>query len=175
LKPYLITLTGKVQGVGFRRSVQQRAWEFGIKGQIENRDDGSVKIVAQGEDEQLGEFIGSLKSIELPAEVKNVEKTSAKVLKTRRAFKIKHGETAEDLDEGLGGGQEQLALLRKDLAKFSESTSSNFTTLANRYAKISDALEVLTSQTKQFTEALTTLTNLAKDYFDERRSRDSAK
>ena len=169
----MIIVTGKVQGVGFRRSVKQKAWDYGIKGEIVNQDDGSVKITAQGEDEQLGEFIGSLKSIELPAEVGNLVKTPTKVLKARRAFKIRHGDTAEEL-EGQGAGQEQLALLRKDLAKFSDSTSSNFETLANRYDKISDALEVLTSQTKQFTEALSTLTNLAKEYFDDRRNRDSA-
>ena len=97
--------------------VQQKAWEFGIVGEAENLDDGSVKILAQGEDEQLGEFVGSLGTIELPAVVKNVSKAPSKVLKGRKKFKIKLGSSAEELKEGMGAWQEQLILLRKEFSK----------------------------------------------------------
>jgi acylphosphatase len=170
LKAYRIRVIGKVRGVGFRRTVQQRAWEFGIVGTVENLPDGTVQIEAQGENEKLGEFIGSLRAVELPAVVTNVEKSEIKILKTRKIFKINLGSSAEEFEEGLSAGQEQLGLLRKDFAQFTTATTTNFATLANRYDKISDALEVLTGQTKQFTEALSTLTQLAKDYFDERRA-----
>jgi acylphosphatase len=175
LKAYRIFVAGRVQGVGFRRNIQQRAWELGISGQVENLDDGRVQIEAQGEDEKLGEFIGSLNSIELPAIVKDVTKSEIDVQELRVNFKIKHGEIAQELDESLGAGQEQLLLLRKELVQFTTTTGNNFNTLANRYDKISEALTVLTSQTKQFTEALTTLTQLAKEYFDERRNEHSEK
>ena len=59
--------------------------------------------------------------------------------------------------------------MRKDFAQFNINTNNNFNTLANRYDKISDALAVLTTQTKQFSKALLTLTQLAKKYLDQRR------
>jgi acylphosphatase len=169
LKAYRILVEGKVQGVGFRRSVQQKAWEFGISGFVENLEDGRVQIEAQGEDEKLGEFIGSLKGVELPAAVKEISKEEIQISPGRKNFSIRHGDLAQELDEAMGAGQEQLVLLRKDFAQFYTNTNSNFNTLANRYDKISEALTVLTDQTKQFSEALSTLTSLAKEYFDERR------
>ncbi len=147
------------------------ARRLGVAGQIKNLEDGDVEIIAQGEEKKIDEFAESLTSIPLPANVESVKiKKPMKVSKQRRTFKIVHGNVPEELDEGLGAGQEQLALLSEHFASFSTNTSKNFNTLADRYDKISDALAILTNQSKQFTDTLTTLTNLAKEYFEERRS-----
>lgn len=45
-----ITVSGRVQGVGFRYTVLQTAQKLGIKGQVWNNDDGSVGILAQSDD-----------------------------------------------------------------------------------------------------------------------------
>ena len=102
MKAYNIIATGKVQDVGFRRSVQHKAWQFGVVGEVKNLADGSVMILAQGEDELLGEFIGSLSSIDPPVEVKKLVKAPTRVSKQRKNFKIKHGMLEEELEEGLG-------------------------------------------------------------------------
>lgn len=47
---------GRVQGVGFRWFVQHAALQFGICGYVRNLYDGSVYIVAQGEDAALEMF-----------------------------------------------------------------------------------------------------------------------
>ncbi|HQK38448.1 MAG TPA: acylphosphatase [Bacteroidales bacterium] len=52
-----ITVTGRVQGVGFRYSAQEEAEELGIKGFVRNMPDGSVYIEAEGEEEDLLRFI----------------------------------------------------------------------------------------------------------------------
>lgn len=44
-----ITVTGKVQGVGFRVSAMQHAQKLQIVGYARNEKDGTVQIVAQGE------------------------------------------------------------------------------------------------------------------------------
>ena len=45
---YAGTATGRVQGVGFRMFVQQRAMERHITGWVKNMDDGSVSMELQG-------------------------------------------------------------------------------------------------------------------------------
>lgn len=52
-----LRITGRVQGVGFRYSMFYAAQNYGITGWVRNCNDGSVEAVAQGETEQVDEFI----------------------------------------------------------------------------------------------------------------------
>lgn len=42
------TIYGRVQGVGFRYFVVERALSLGLRGYARNRDDESVEVLAQG-------------------------------------------------------------------------------------------------------------------------------
>lgn len=48
---------GRVQGVFFRAASQREARRLGLTGWVRNLSDGSVEVVAEGEDDQLKEFI----------------------------------------------------------------------------------------------------------------------
>jgi len=50
-------ITGIVQGVGFRYFVKNAASAIGVRGFIRNEDDGSVTIVAGGNEAQLRELL----------------------------------------------------------------------------------------------------------------------
>ncbi len=52
-----ITISGKVQGVGFRYSALKRAGSLGIRGSVRNMPDGSVYIEAAGRDQDIGKFL----------------------------------------------------------------------------------------------------------------------
>ncbi len=54
---YNITVYGRVQGVGFRWSVQRKATETGLTGYVKNQPDGSVLIRVEGEEYQVGRLI----------------------------------------------------------------------------------------------------------------------
>ncbi|MGE0088974.1 MAG: acylphosphatase [Bacteroidales bacterium] len=56
-KCLMITVCGKVQGVGFRYSALNKAHELNLTGFVKNRSDGSVYIEAEGESENLDQFI----------------------------------------------------------------------------------------------------------------------
>ncbi|MBI2141670.1 acylphosphatase [Candidatus Woesearchaeota archaeon] len=47
---------GKVQGVFYREFVRREAEGLGVSGYARNLKDGSVEIVAEGEEKQLREF-----------------------------------------------------------------------------------------------------------------------
>ena len=52
-----ITVKGKVQGVYYRASAQNKAREFSITGQIKNLKNNDVYIIATGEEMDLRKFI----------------------------------------------------------------------------------------------------------------------
>jgi acylphosphatase len=56
-KHFNIRITGKVQGVFFRASTKEKADTQNISGFVRNEGDGSVYIEAEGEDENLRNFI----------------------------------------------------------------------------------------------------------------------
>jgi len=56
-KHFNIHVSGRVQGVGFRYSARNRAMEYGLKGFVRNRADGSVTIEIEGPPENCDAFI----------------------------------------------------------------------------------------------------------------------
>lgn len=55
------TIHGKVQGVFFRKFIKDRADELGLYGFVQNTEEGTVDVVAQGSEEKLVEFVEHLK------------------------------------------------------------------------------------------------------------------
>jgi acylphosphatase len=56
MKKLTATVSGKVQKVGYRKRIIDIACAFGIRGIVENLEDGRVKIIAEGDDEKLKWF-----------------------------------------------------------------------------------------------------------------------
>jgi acylphosphatase len=57
LKQVQIYVRGRVQGVFFRASTQREAKRLGLTGWVKNRPDGSVEMLAEGEEDDLKVFI----------------------------------------------------------------------------------------------------------------------
>ncbi len=56
-KAIQIIVSGKVQGVFFRKNTYQKARELGLKGFVANQSDGNVKIIAQGDQLKLSALV----------------------------------------------------------------------------------------------------------------------
>ena len=52
---------GFVQGVGFRFFVYKNAIAHNLSGYVKNNFDGTVKIIAEGEEDDLSEFLSIVK------------------------------------------------------------------------------------------------------------------
>lgn len=73
MKKVQVVVSGKVQGVGFRMYTQTQAEQLGIVGFVQNLIDGTVKIVAAGEDAKVDALIDWAKSGSPPAKVDNLQ------------------------------------------------------------------------------------------------------
>lgn len=64
MKELELKLYGKVQGVGLRRRIKQLAVDSGrdLVGYVQNTDSGSVEVLAQGNQDDLEEFIEEIRS-----------------------------------------------------------------------------------------------------------------
>ena len=62
-----ITVSGKVQGVGFRYMTKIVADKLGVYGTVKNEDDGSVTIEAIAPDDIMAEFIQQVKNSPSPS------------------------------------------------------------------------------------------------------------
>jgi acylphosphatase len=56
-----IRIKGNVQMAGFRTFVKNTADSLNVKGFAENQEDGSVKVVCEGEEERITRLINSIK------------------------------------------------------------------------------------------------------------------
>jgi len=54
-------IEGRVQGVGFRAFVIQKAQDLEVHGWVRNRWDGSVEVLAEGERATLERLLGDLR------------------------------------------------------------------------------------------------------------------
>ena len=88
MKTKKIRITGKVQGVFFRRSAKEQADIMGIMGSAENMSDGSVVIYVVGDEVTLQRFIDWCQKGPEGAVVENVEITDIPETKEYRWFEI---------------------------------------------------------------------------------------
>ena len=65
-------VTGRVQLVLFRDFAQRKAWGLELSGFVKNLPDGSVRVIAQGEEGALKHFIKELKKGSMLSRVDDV-------------------------------------------------------------------------------------------------------
>jgi acylphosphatase len=97
-----IIAKGKVQKVGYRDFVQDSARELGINGYVENLEDGTVKIVCEGEEPKIEKFIRDIKVKKGFTDVSDVSVKYEEPTGEFKLFKIKYGDVPEELGDRLG-------------------------------------------------------------------------
>jgi len=102
MKTLKIKVTGRVQGQSLRASTRGYCKEHGINGYVSNMDDGTVEIIAQGEEGDLKKLI---KWLEASPGFSKVESVSFKEIKGEKyeEFKVvRDGNIFNDQKKALG-------------------------------------------------------------------------
>lgn len=68
-----LIVRGRVQGVYFRAATQREARRLGITGWVKNRNDGSVELLAEGEEDSIRELASWAQHGPTAARVENVD------------------------------------------------------------------------------------------------------
>jgi acylphosphatase len=145
LKAKRIVVLGEVQYVGYRRRVLSTARRLGLKGYVKNRSDGSVEVIAAGDSASVKNFIEGIKINDPPIIVDSIDVKDVQIRRTFRDFRIVSGSFVEELQEGLGAGETQLNLFRREFGDYREEfrgfggrTDENFRVLETKYGEISE-------------------------------------
>lgn len=84
------TVTGRVQGVGFRWFVRRVACSMRLTGSVRNTSDGSVEVVAEGEGAALQRLLEALRQGPPGAKVESVSISWQQATGESRSFEINH-------------------------------------------------------------------------------------
>ncbi|MGD9807614.1 MAG: acylphosphatase [Deferribacterales bacterium] len=81
---------GRVQGVGYRASVNSRISKLDVTGYVKNLPDGTVEIVAEGADSVLADVLLIAEEGSLYSSVKKIDTTYCLAEGTYGGFSIAH-------------------------------------------------------------------------------------
>jgi acylphosphatase len=84
------TVTGRVQGVGFRWFVQRIACSSNLTGYIRNTPDGGVEVVAEGDEDALQRLLDALRQGPSGANVEYVDSNWHNSTQGFDGFNIRH-------------------------------------------------------------------------------------
>ncbi|MEM1548230.1 MAG: acylphosphatase [Thermoproteota archaeon] len=101
MKRIVAIAKGEVQRVGYRDEVERIARKLGLTGYVENLKPYDVKIVAEGDEEKLRQFIGLLKIQKYPIFVEELDVSWYDATGEFSYFEIKRGDWKEELFERL--------------------------------------------------------------------------
>ncbi|ABK14736.1 acylphosphatase [Methanothrix thermoacetophila] len=94
-----IIAKGDVQRVGYRDAVQNIARRLGVSGIVQNVEPYDVRIVAEGEEDALKEFLRAINIQERPIRVEELEVRWADATGEFQYFRILRGDWQEELGE----------------------------------------------------------------------------
>lgn len=73
MKRMEVIFSGSVQGVGFRYTAETLSRKFPVTGFVRNLSDGTVELVAEGEEEVLTGFLAAIKDSSLRENIRGAE------------------------------------------------------------------------------------------------------
>ena len=155
MKRLIAYVSGQVQMVGYRKRVMQTAKAFGLKGIVENLEDGRVRIIVEGEDEKLKWFESAIDIKNTLIQVSSIEKSyyPAGGEFSRFGKVVDEDETDARLDKGVEAiGSMILAV--NGVTKAIENMDSN---LSRRMENIGEKIDTMSGKIDNLGEKVDTM------------------
>ena len=148
MKRLTARVSGKVQKVGYRKRIIDIAIAFGIKGIVENLEDGRVRIIAEGDEEKLKWFETAIEIKNTLIQVASVERAYAPASGEFAGFgKIVAGdETDSRLDKGIEVMNKMLVAIidvNKTLVDMDSNLGGKMDTLGSKMDTLGDKMDII--------------------------------
>lgn len=174
-----ILIDGEVQGVGYRYYVRRAAKKYKLVGNVENLEDGRVKIICEGEKSSIKAFLEDINIREPPIFVESIEHKFSKATGEFKGFRIVTGKLEEEMVEGfstgmaylqsIGGKQDETVSelrefreeskmnfggLKTEIRGFKEESNANFQALDEKYHAVSNELRSINQNIEKLAESI---------------------
>ena len=141
-------VSGQIQKVGYRKRVIDIARALGLKGMIENLNDGRVKIIAEGDDEKLKWFESAIDIKNTLIQVSSIEMAYSAAGSEFSQFGkfVDEGETDSRLDKGVEVMKEILVAIKgvnKSLDDMNSNLGGKIDTLGVKIDSIGGKIDTL--------------------------------
>ncbi|WP_048056484.1 acylphosphatase [Methanocaldococcus fervens] len=142
---YELRIYGKVQHVGFRDRIEHIGRGLGISGVVYNHKDGTVRILANFDDEEIKElFKKSIKALEKKDKLIKIEKIEEKELNAYIEFPEGISRLSSDdileLNKKLDVGVEYIKMIFEKLDTIDKKLDDKFDTMVEILKEIRDKL-----------------------------------
>jgi len=142
----VLLVRGKVQRVGYRGFVLEKAQETGVGGQVKNLPDGRVEVIALGNSETLDRFATAISARIGLIAVNEVQVASEERLdQPQGTFKVVAGSLEEETLEASATGANYLGHLLQDvkgveagIGQMNREMQNRFDVLDRRYGEIGE-------------------------------------
>jgi len=81
--------SGRVQGVGFRYTVQNLALQYNVRGYVRNMADGRVELVMEGPESEMSGLVNDINQ-KMNGYIKNVKTDTSPATGEFRQFSVRH-------------------------------------------------------------------------------------
>jgi acylphosphatase len=83
-----IIIYGRVQKAGFRDFIDETAFNLNLNGYVRNLEDGTVKVVCEGGEDLISEFLDKINIVQYPIRVTSIEITYKEPTGEYKSFEI---------------------------------------------------------------------------------------
>lgn len=81
--------SGRVQGVGFRYTVQNLALQYDVHGYVKNLADGRVELIMEGPENEMNSLVDDVKQ-KMNGYIKRVDQSTAPATGEFKQFYVRH-------------------------------------------------------------------------------------
>ena len=120
-----ITISGTVQGVGFRGIVKSNTDQLGLVGRVSNLEDMTVEAICKGRREAVESLVNKIATFEDTIKIENVSVVCSAPTRGFEKFDVILGDTKSELVAGMV----TLATYLDKISKNVDSTSQNIASL----------------------------------------------
>lgn len=87
-KQAVILIHGRVQKAGFRDFIDEVAFDLALNGNVKNLDDGTVRVICEGEETNIKELVEKINIKQYPISVEKIDVTYKSPTREFKTFEI---------------------------------------------------------------------------------------